>query len=325
MFIPQLVNVMTFLDKNVRVHETTTTASAQAVLPTSPMVPLHGNDDNDDSDAKQHVINHDTATTGDEIKQDADQDADHSSDNSINHDIGNGMEHGVDHDMDHDSDYNLDTDTDNGLNHTTGHDSEDDDDDDDDDNDMNHDIDHNAKDGDIDHDTGDDNNDHSITDHDIHHHPFNGTTDPDQQDDDDDHIPANTTISKNKSGLTVMLKDDKNFCIFLPSSPGNRDENNGKNDPSAISDSEKSARVFCTSKSSQHAVPGGKSMPKGFIKSAKFASDKSRQFVQVTGSIDRDAYALSPKDGGGQVQISIAFSHSSCHWWTFYTTPWIVR
>lgn len=309
-FIPQLVNVMTFLDKSVRVHETTTTASAQAVLPTSPMVPLHGNDDNDDSDADQHVINHDTATTGDEIKQDADQDVDHSSDNSINHDIGNGMEHGVDHDMDHDSDYNLDTDTDNGLNHDIGHDSEDNDSD----NDMNHDIDHNAKNGDIDHDTGDDNNDHSITDHDIHHHTFNGTseTDHDQQDD-DDHIPANTTISKNKSGLTVMLKDDKNFCIFLPSSPGNRDENNGKNDPSAISDSEKSARVFCTSKSSQHAVPGGKPMPKGFIKSAKFASDKSRQFVQVTGSIDRDAYALSPKDGGGQVQISIAFSHSSCH------------
>ncbi|KAI7884904.1 hypothetical protein K492DRAFT_124536 [Lichtheimia hyalospora FSU 10163] len=148
-----------------------------------------------------------------------------------------------------------------------------------------------------------------MVDHDTDHNTINGTKtepdhdsdngDDDKQDDEQD-IPYNATGSKNKSGLTVMLKDDKNFCIFLPSSPGNRDENNGKNDPSAISDSEKSARVFCSSKTSQHAVPGGKPMPKGFIKSATFASDPSRHFVQVTGSIDRDAYALSPKDGGGQ-------------------------
>lgn len=309
-------------------HETTATASAKAVLPTSPMVPLHGNDNdkqNHGNDSDQHTINHDT-TTGDDSKQDVDhQGAHHRFDFPIDHNTGSDMDHGVDHDIDHNTDYDFGHD----IDHDTDNDSDKDDDNDDDhetDNDSDKDDD-NDDDNDIDHDSDDtmehavdDNNDHSTADHNINHDTFNDTTseidhdlDDDKQDDDEDDIPSNTTISKNKSGLTVMLQDDKNFCLFLPSSPGNRDENNGKNDPSAISDSEKSARVFCTSKSSQHAVPGGKPMPKGFIKSATFASDRSRDFVQVTGSIDRDAYALSPKDGGGQVQISVVHSHSSRH------------
>ena len=287
------------------------------------MVPLHGNEndkqnnDNDD-DIDQHVIAH--GTTGDDIDQNVDQGADHLPDYPINHDTGSDMDHDVDHDMDHDTDNDIKHEVD----HNSGNDTDHDLDDNDTHNTVDHDTDHdtiNDTDHVIDHDL-DDNNTHNTVGYDTDHNTINGTKiepdhgfdngDGDKQDDEQD-MPYNATGSKNKSGLTVMLKDDKNFCIFLPSSPGNRDENNGKNDPSAISDSEKSARVFCSSKTSQHAVPGGKPMPKGFIKSATFASNPSRHFVQVTGSIDRDAYALSPKDGGGQVQFFNRFSHSSCH------------
>lgn len=102
-----------------------------------------------------------------------------------------------------------------------------------------------------------------------------------------------------KDGLTVAVETDDNFCLMLPLSPGNRDDNGGEDDPSAIADSEKSARAFCTNENVN--VPGASTLPPGFITSAHFAQDLQKGFVQVRGSIDRDAYSLSSSDSGGQV------------------------
>ncbi|KAL1936005.1 hypothetical protein VTP01DRAFT_139 [Rhizomucor pusillus] len=101
-----------------------------------------------------------------------------------------------------------------------------------------------------------------------------------------------------KDGLTVAVETDNNFCLMLPLSPGNRDDNGGEDDPSAIADSEKSARAFCTNENVN--VPGASTLPPGFITSAHFAQDLQKGFVQVRGSIDRDAYSLSSSDSGGQ-------------------------
>ncbi|KAI8149952.1 hypothetical protein BJV82DRAFT_585305 [Fennellomyces sp. T-0311] len=98
-----------------------------------------------------------------------------------------------------------------------------------------------------------------------------------------------------KDGLTVTLESESDFCLFLPSSPGNKDANGGKYDRDAIGSSEKNARAFCTK---QDLAPGAGPMPPGFIKSAVFKS--TDDYVQVDGTINNAAYHLSDQDGGGQ-------------------------
>jgi hypothetical protein len=84
--------------------------------------------------------------------------------------------------------------------------------------------------------------------------------------------------------LTAMVTPGA-FCSFLPPTPGGN-----------IADSESNAVVFCNKPSSQ--APNANIFPSGFVRSAHFA--KGSGFVQVTGRINRNAYALSASDGGGQ-------------------------
>lgn len=86
--------------------------------------------------------------------------------------------------------------------------------------------------------------------------------------------------------------------MFLPSSPGGKDLNNGKVDVEAISKSEKSANAFCLK--SNKNTPGARIFPKNFIKSAHFFRNSTAGYVQVTGKFNPAAYSISPKDEGGQ-------------------------
>ncbi|KAI8065315.1 hypothetical protein BC940DRAFT_304718 [Gongronella butleri] len=97
--------------------------------------------------------------------------------------------------------------------------------------------------------------------------------------------------------LTVAVADETHFCMFLPTTPGNKAGNNGTYDNNAISDSEKNATTFCTQKDlTSHA----KKFPLGFIKTAKYQYNNTAGFVQVTGKINRVKYHLKHKDQGGQ-------------------------
>jgi hypothetical protein len=87
-----------------------------------------------------------------------------------------------------------------------------------------------------------------------------------------------------QGGRTATVTRDV-FCSFLP-------PNRGGN----IAASESDAVAFCNKPSPK--APGANIFPSGFIKTAHFA--KGSGFVQVTGRINRSAYGLSPKDGGGQ-------------------------
>ncbi|KAI8089575.1 uncharacterized protein BX664DRAFT_246753, partial [Halteromyces radiatus] len=98
-------------------------------------------------------------------------------------------------------------------------------------------------------------------------------------------------------GLTVAVQNEAEFCLFLPSSPGNKANHGGIIDPDAIADSEKDAKPFCTIAG---LTPSAKQLPDGFITSAHYQFNTTAQFVQVTGEINRAKYSLSSKDGGGQ-------------------------
>ena len=84
---------------------------------------------------------------------------------------------------------------------------------------------------------------------------------------------------------TVVVTSEFDFCSFLPKTPGE-----------AVGDSENDAIPFCTL--GNLSAPGAKVFPPGFITSAHFAEGTG--YVQVTGTIDRTKYKLSPNDGGGQ-------------------------
>ncbi|KAF9322240.1 hypothetical protein BG003_003251 [Podila horticola] len=89
------------------------------------------------------------------------------------------------------------------------------------------------------------------------------------------------------SGKTLALISDTKYCIFLPSKPGQ-----------SISDSEDSAVAFCNTAIS--SAPNARTLPTGFIKSLHWVSNTSKDYVQITGRIDRSKYSLSASDGGGQ-------------------------
>ncbi|KAG1446998.1 hypothetical protein G6F46_011749 [Rhizopus delemar] len=110
-------------------------------------------------------------------------------------------------------------------------------------------------------------------------------------------VPTATT-TPGLSGLTVQISSSADFCLFLPSSPGNKDGNGGKVDKDAIADSEKNAVSFCTKPNIN--APGAGIFPAGFIKKARYQTNTAAGFVQVRGTLDISAYDLSNKDDGGQ-------------------------
>lgn len=100
------------------------------------------------------------------------------------------------------------------------------------------------------------------------------------------------------TGLTVQLSSSKDFCLFLPASPGNKEGNNGKVDIDAIADSEKNAVAFCLKPNVN--APNAGLLPNKFIKSARYQTNTASGFVQIRGTLNIDAYSLSSKDEGGQ-------------------------
>jgi hypothetical protein len=106
--------------------------------------------------------------------------------------------------------------------------------------------------------------------------------------------------------------------MFLPSSPGNMDNNSGKTDIDAIANSEKSAVAFCLLPNNNAA--GARLFPDGFIKSAHFFHNTTAQYVQVTGKFNPTAYSLSVNDYGGQYDNHGAGSppSSMCYGYRYY-------
>ncbi|KAL0146389.1 hypothetical protein V8B55DRAFT_1470338 [Mucor lusitanicus] len=109
---------------------------------------------------------------------------------------------------------------------------------------------------------------------------------------------ATATATAVPSGLTVQLSSSKDFCLFLPPSPGNKAANGNKVDIDAIADSEKNAVAFCTKPNVN--APAAAAMPSGFIKSASYQTNTAAGFVQIRGTLNIAAYELSSKDQGGQ-------------------------
>ncbi|KAI8978431.1 hypothetical protein BDB01DRAFT_799829 [Pilobolus umbonatus] len=91
-------------------------------------------------------------------------------------------------------------------------------------------------------------------------------------------VPLKNSTSKRD----IAVKSSKEFCVFLPPTPGG-----------GVAETEDNGIPFCT-------MPnlGGSLMPSGFIKSAHFKSFPD--YSQVTGTINRDAYKLKASDEGGQ-------------------------
>ncbi|CAG8748986.1 10679_t:CDS:1 [Acaulospora colombiana] len=85
--------------------------------------------------------------------------------------------------------------------------------------------------------------------------------------------------------IIATLENDSVFCSFLPPNYGGD-----------ISDSEGDAVAFCNKHSSN--APNAKIFPDGFIKSYHFATGDG--YIQVTGTIHREAYGLKKSDEGGQ-------------------------
>ncbi|KAG0074370.1 hypothetical protein BGZ93_001274, partial [Podila epicladia] len=92
------------------------------------------------------------------------------------------------------------------------------------------------------------------------------------------------------SGNTVALISPTQYCIMLPSKRGQ-----------IIGESEDTAVAFCNKPIS--SAPNARMLPKGFIKSLHWVTNKSKGYVQITGRIDRSKYGLRASDGGGQYDI----------------------
>ncbi|KAG0245599.1 hypothetical protein B0O80DRAFT_451090 [Mortierella sp. GBAus27b] len=92
-------------------------------------------------------------------------------------------------------------------------------------------------------------------------------------------------------GQMGVIQDDKKYCIFLPPDFGGD-----------IAANEDRAVAYCT----QADIPGApkaRVLPEGFIKSAHFITDTQRNYIQITGRIDRSKFGLSAQDGGGQYDM----------------------
>ncbi|KAL7315203.1 hypothetical protein PS15m_006685 [Mucor circinelloides] len=131
---------------------------------------------------------------------------------------------------------------------------------------------------------------------------------------------STATATATPSGLVVQLSSSKDFCLFLPPSPGNKAANGNKVDIDAIADSEKNAVSFCTKPNVN--APAAAAMPSGFIKSASYQTNTAAGFVQVRGTLNIASYELSPKDEGGQYDNHGAGSppNSMCAGYPYYVS-----
>ncbi|GJJ79066.1 hypothetical protein EMPS_11425 [Entomortierella parvispora] len=98
-------------------------------------------------------------------------------------------------------------------------------------------------------------------------------------------------IELSSTGKTIALISASEYCLLLPPNKGGN-----------IADSEDSAISFCNKAIS--TAPNAKTLPSGFIKSAHFVHNTSKDYVQITGKIDRSKYDLSAGDGGGQYDLN---------------------
>ncbi|KAG0322767.1 hypothetical protein BGZ99_003155 [Dissophora globulifera] len=92
------------------------------------------------------------------------------------------------------------------------------------------------------------------------------------------------------TGQTAALISASQYCIFLPPKKGGN-----------IADNEDKAVAFCNKAIS--TAPKAGILPTGFIKSIHFVHDTTKNYVQITGKIDRSKYSLSASDGGGQYDM----------------------
>lgn len=99
----------------------------------------------------------------------------------------------------------------------------------------------------------------------------------DEMDDDADQVADSAT-----SGKTVVVKDNKQFCLFLPK--------RGQ----TVADSETNARPSCTV---QGLAPGAGTLPSGAVSAHEV---KNAHFIQITGRLDIQKLGLRSGDGGGQ-------------------------
>ncbi|CAG8526026.1 15615_t:CDS:1 [Acaulospora morrowiae] len=97
-------------------------------------------------------------------------------------------------------------------------------------------------------------------------------------------IPMLNIRDTDSSQRKATLVDNSIYCSFLPPDYGGN-----------IADSESNGVAFC------NQAPDGLNVrifPDNFIRSAHFATGDG--YIQVTGTINRDAYGLSSNDEGGQ-------------------------
>ncbi|KAF9116523.1 hypothetical protein BGX27_001817 [Mortierella sp. AM989] len=94
-------------------------------------------------------------------------------------------------------------------------------------------------------------------------------------------------LARHVTGRTIAIKSPTKFCLLLPPVRGG-----------TIAKYEHNAVAFC--KYPYKAAPNDNYLPHGFIKSYHYVKNNYRNYVQVTGRIDREKYDLDHKDGGGQ-------------------------
>ncbi|KAF9292562.1 hypothetical protein BGZ68_003468 [Mortierella alpina] len=94
---------------------------------------------------------------------------------------------------------------------------------------------------------------------------------------------------KGQTNKVVAIRNQSEFCIFLPPK-GQK-----------VSDAEDRGIAFCT----KAKIPGANAqvLPRGFIKSAHFITNKQKGYVQVTGRMDTSKYNFHKHDDGGQYDL----------------------
>ncbi|KAF9943105.1 hypothetical protein BGZ75_008890 [Mortierella antarctica] len=87
----------------------------------------------------------------------------------------------------------------------------------------------------------------------------------------------------------VAIRNQSEFCMFLPP-PGQK-----------VSAAEDRGIAFCT----KAKIPGASDqvLPRGFIQSAHFITNKAKGYVQVTGRMDSRKYKFRKNDDGGQYDL----------------------
>ncbi|KAF9333798.1 hypothetical protein BGZ91_011113 [Linnemannia elongata] len=106
------------------------------------------------------------------------------------------------------------------------------------------------------------------------------------------------------SGKTIVLNSAKEYCLFLPRWRGQ-----------SISDSESSAVAYCNKPISK--APNARILSNDFIKTLHFVHNTNKEYVQITGKFNRNAYRMSRHDGGGQYD-SKAPQGAKCYGYPYF-------